>query len=138
VSAREADETLEIEVRVAASPETVFAFFVDPERYVRWQGLSAELEPRAGGLYRVVMTEESVALGEFVEVESPHRVVFTWGFEGNPDLPPGSSTVEVTLEPDGEDTIVRLRHSGLPSDEWRRQHRGGWELYLGRLAEAAA
>src|SRR5712692_3597316 len=54
------------------------------------------------------------------------------------DLPPGSSTVEVTLVPDGDGTIVRLRHGGLPDDNWREQHVGGWGRYLDRLAVAAS
>jgi uncharacterized protein YndB with AHSA1/START domain len=132
------EEAVELEVRVGATPETVFAFFVDPQRHVRWQGVSADLDPRPGGIYRVVMTDEDTVVGEFLEVDPPRRVVFTWGFEGNPELPPGSSTVEITLERDGQETIVRLRHSGLPTDQWRRVHRDGWEMYLGRLMEAAA
>ena len=47
------------------------------------------------------------------------------------------SGVEVTLEPDGEGTLVRLRHLDLP-EETRQNHGEGWDLYLGRLAIAAA
>lgn len=75
--------------------------------------------------------------GKFVEVSPPSRVVFTWGFE-NPDVgvPPGSSTVEVTLEPDGADTYLRLVHRDLPGSE-SAVHAGGWEQMLARLAIAA-
>src|SRR5258708_8971122 len=80
------------------------------------------------------MPTGNVVLGEYVLVEPPSRVVFTWGWEGNPDLPPGSTTVEVTLVPDGEGTIVRLKHGGLPDANWREQHVGGWRRYLDPLA----
>jgi hypothetical protein len=60
------------------------------------------------------------------------------GWEGNGDLPPGSSTVEITLVPDGDGTLVRLRHTGLPSEESRALHAAGWSHYLGRLSLAAA
>jgi len=53
-------------------------------------------------------------------------------------LPPGSSTVEVTLEPDGEATIVRLRHRGLPDEPSAGLHEKGWHHYLGRLKVAGA
>lgn len=136
-----ADEALDVpinvEVRVEARPETVFTFFVDPERYVRWQGARADLDPQPGGRYRVEMEDGSAVVGEYVEVEPPRRLVFTWGWEGNPEVPPGSSTVEVTLEPDGEGTFIRLRHSGLPTDEWRQVHRDGWDMFLGRLQDVA-
>ncbi len=129
---------IELETRVAARPEVVFAYFVQPELYRRWKGNTAELDPRPGGVYRVFMPTGHVVLGEYVLVEPPIRVVFTWGWEGNADLPPGSSTVEVTLVPDGDGTIVRLRHGGLPDENWRQQHVGGWRRYLDRLAVVAS
>jgi uncharacterized protein YndB with AHSA1/START domain len=131
-----ADLSLEVEVRVEAAPEAVFPYFIDSERYARWQGSHADLDPRPGGRYRVEMEDGSVAAGKYVEVDPPRRVVFTWGWEGNEEMPPGSSTVEITLDPEGDATLVRVRHSGLPSEEWRRVHGEGWEMYLGRLMGA--
>src|SRR5690349_14190218 len=97
------------EIRIAAHPETVFAFLTDPEKILRWKGKTAEVDPRPGGIYRVDITGRDVARGEYVEVVPHRRVVFTWGWEGagNP-VPPGSSTVEITLMPDGDGTILRL------------------------------
>jgi uncharacterized protein YndB with AHSA1/START domain len=132
-----ADVPIEIEVRVAARPETVFTFFTDPQRYVRWQGARADLDPQPGGRYRVEMDDGSVVIGEYVEIEPPRRLVFTWGWEGNQEVPPGSSTVEVTLEPDGDATLVHLRHSGLPTDDWRHVHSDGWDMFLARLRDSA-
>jgi uncharacterized protein YndB with AHSA1/START domain len=125
---------LEVEVRVEARPESVFRYFVEPDLYVRWQGSRADLDPRPGGRFRVLMEDGSVASGEYLEVDPPRRVSFSWGWEGKEDLPPGSTTVEVTLEPDGDATVVRLRHTGLPTDDWRRVHRDGWVSFLGTLA----
>src|SRR2546425_10499372 len=104
------------EIRIAARPETVFAFFTDPARMVRWKGRQATLDPRPGGVYRVEISGENIARGEFVEVVPYSRIVFTWGWEGGTPLPPGSSTVEVTFIPDGDDTIVRLTHKDLPAE----------------------
>ena len=136
-------DAVEREVRIAARPETVFAFFTAPEKMVSWKGRRAELDPRPGGLYRVEINEQTVARGEYLEVENPHRVVFSWGWEGKDEgreqhaVPPGSSRVEVTLTPDGDGTLVRLRHLDLP-EESRATHSEGWDLYLARLAIAAA
>ncbi len=129
------ERMVELETRVDAPPETVFTFLVDPELYVRWQGTEAELDARPGGRFRIVV-EGNVVAGEYIEVSPPHRVVVTWGFEGNPDLPPGSSTVEFTLEPDGDGTVVRVRHVSLP-DEAVDQHRQGWVRYLAQLTSVA-
>ena len=133
---------VEREVRIAARPETVFEFFTDPEKMVLWKGREADLDPQPGGIYRVEMGDQIVARGQYVEIDAPSRVVFTWGWEGQESpgpqgVPPRSSRVEVTLEPDGEGTLVRLRHFDLP-EETRQLHGEGWDLYLGRLAIAAA
>jgi uncharacterized protein YndB with AHSA1/START domain len=135
-----ATETAQIEreIHIEARPETVFDFFTDPEKACRWMGKTAELDPRPGGIYRVDVTGEDVARGEFTEVEPPHRVVFTWGWErGESPVPAGASTVEVTLEPEGDGTRLTLRHSGLP-EESVAPHTHGWEHYLERLRVAAA
>ena len=130
-------EVVEREVRIEAPPETVFSFFTDPQQMTKWKGQSATLDPRPGGIYRVDMNGENIARGEYVEVVPYSRVVFTWGWEGDDSpLPPGASTVEVSLTPDGDGTIVRLRHLGL-SPEQRQAHAEGWELYLPRLPLAA-
>ncbi len=93
-------EAGELEVRIQARPETVFEFFTDPEKMRRWKGSSAELDPRPGGTYRVGgIAGGATVVGEFVELDPPSHLVFTWGWEGDEDVPPGSSTVEVTLTP---------------------------------------
>jgi len=126
------------EIRIAARPETVFAFFTDPTKMVRWKGTHATLDPRPGGVYRVDVTGKHIARGTYLEVVPNRRVVFTWGWEGDENaVPPGSSTVEVTLVPDGDGTIVRLVHRDLPG-EARGPHTEGWQHYLDRLTIAAA
>ena len=138
------DGVIELERRIAARPETVFAFFTDAARYRRWQGTDAELDARPGGIFRVRVTGQSqmVATGHFEIVEPHERVVFTWGWEDNAalagmDLPPGSSRVEVRFVRDGDGTIVRLRHSGLATVPMCQFHTGGWTISLDRLVLVA-
>src|SRR2546425_57561 len=97
-------------------------------RVLREAGL---LKERRDG-YRGRVSDLGAVSGRYVEVDPPRRIVFTWGWEGNDEVPPGSSTVEVTLEEDGDATIIRLRHTGLPSEESRRLHDQGWTHYLSR------
>lgn len=126
------------EVRIDARPETVFEFFTDPEKMVLWKGTTAELDSRPGGTYRVNVAGEHVVRGEYVEIEPPTRIVVTWGWEEEgASVEPGGSTVEVTLEPDGDGTLVRLSHRDLP-EAAREPHAMGWDHYLPRLAIAAA
>jgi len=124
------------EMEIAAAPETVFAFFTDPELMVRWMGEEATLAPHPGGACRIRVHGDNVARGEYVAVEPPSRVVFTWGWENEDSpVPPGSSTVEVVLAPSRVGTVVTLSHGGLPV-EAREPHGAGWTHYLARLAIA--
>jgi uncharacterized protein YndB with AHSA1/START domain len=127
---------VEREIRIAARPETVFDFFVDPEKMTRWKGRRAELDPRPGGIYRCVVHDTATVRGEYVVVEPPHRIEFTWGFEGAAGVPAGSSTVSVSLTPVPEGTLLRLVHTGLPHPALAG-HDTGWSGYLAQLADAA-
>jgi uncharacterized protein YndB with AHSA1/START domain len=126
------------QVRIEARPETVYAFFTDPAKDVLWKGIEATLEPRPGGTYRVRIDDRHVASGRFVELVPHSRIVFTWGWEGDGQpVPPGASTVEVTLAPEGAATMLTLVHRDLPDGEQAAIHAEGWDLYLPRLAAAA-
>ena len=62
-------------------------------------------------------------------------MVFTWGIPEDAGMPPGSSTVEVALVADGDDTIVHLTHRDLPADR-EPSHLEGWEGCLAALVAA--
>jgi len=134
---RDPTNVVELQVRLDAPPEQVFRYLTEPDRYVQWQGVKAELDPRPGGVYRVWMDADTVASGAFVSVEPARRVVFTWGWEGNESVPPGSTTVELSLEADGDGTVLSLRHSGLPDGEAAAMHTEGWRHFTARLAATA-
>lgn len=129
---------LEREIVIDATPETIWPFLTDAERHTEWMGTEAELDPRAGGVYRVLVQGEHDAGGEFVEVVPHEKVVFTFGWnqEGNP-ITPGSTTVEISLHPEGAKTRVRLVHRDLPEDAIG-DHDDGWDRYLDRLALRAS
>lgn len=119
---------------IKAPPEIVFPYFTDPALIVTWIGDRAQLDPQPGGVFALDMGT-NLARGAYVTVDPPYRVVFTWGIPGSDALPPGGSTVEVVLTPDGDDTMVVLTHRGLPSTHID-SHREGWEYQLGRLPAA--
>jgi uncharacterized protein YndB with AHSA1/START domain len=124
-------------IAIDASPETVWEFFVDPQKLMRWMGIDAELDAQPGGIYRCNVIPGHTARGEFVEVDKPHRVVFTWGWDGNDGVPPGSSTIEAELTPGGAGTRLRFVHRDLPNAEAVASHTAGWDHYLARLEIAA-
>jgi uncharacterized protein YndB with AHSA1/START domain len=132
-----AGDPLVVERRVSAEPADVYSYLTDSERWARWQGDDATIEPRPGGLFRIHMPTGQTARGQFVELVPDRRVVFTWGWVDAPGLPPGSTTVEIDLIPDGDATIVRLTHHGLGQDDVP-MHRAGWVHYAERLGTLAS
>lgn len=129
------------ELRIAASPETVWEFLVDPEKIRRWKGVSVEFDPRPDAAYRIEVLPSNIAAGTVVEVDRPNRLVITWGWEptaGEPNVvPPGSSTLEYVLIPDGDGTILEFTHRDLPNAASCESHAQGWDHYFARLAVAA-
>ena len=121
-------------VHIAAAPEIVFDYFTRADAIVRWMGDYAALDPRPDGEFTLDINGVPVR-GRYLEIESPRRLVISWGHAGSERLPPGSSTVEVTLTPDGDGTTVTVVHRDLPELE-ARQHALGWEHFLERLVIA--
>ena len=133
------DGAIAREITIDAPPEIVFSYFTDPAKHVLWQGTEVELDPRPGGSLRISFGPGWVAVGAYVEVEPPTRLVYTWGWAeaGAAVLPPGASTVEVTFAPAGAATLLRLRHSGLPEDTFEF-HGNGWDETLTELHRRVA
>lgn len=131
--------SVEREIAIAASPETVWELLTNEDEAVRWMGQSATFDLRPGGMYRVEVIPGNIAQGEFLEIDPPNRLVYTWGWEPGSQSPvkPGSSTIEFELTPDGDGTRLRFRHSRLPNDEAAVSHGHGWDHYLDRLSVAA-
>jgi uncharacterized protein YndB with AHSA1/START domain len=128
---------LVVERRVAAAPDAVYAYLTDAERWARWQGEEATIDAQPGGLFRVRMGNGMCARGQFVELVPDKRVVFTWGWIDLPDLPPGSTIVEIELTDEGDSTLIRLTHREMP-DHHRAPHLVGWQHYVARLGMCAA
>ena len=129
---------VEVSIRIEARPDDDLPLFHRSGAHVRVDGHHGRCRPPTGRAVPRRRERDRFAVGEYVEIVPDERVVWTWGWEGDAGVPPGSSTVEITLVPDGDATLVRLRHSGLPDADAEKQHRHGWEHYWQRLALAAA
>ena len=129
------------ETHIAAPPATVFAFLTDPQKILNWMGAEVTTEAHPGGLYLISGVggaRRRVARGEFREVVPVHRLAYSFGWEGDDAVPPGSSLVEIDLIDRDGGTLLRMTHSGLPDAAEVAGHDKGWAHYLGRLATAAA
>ena len=137
------DESLVVrrETQIAAPPATVFAFLTDPDKILRWMGTEATTEPHPGGLYLlkgIGGTRNRTARGAFREVVPVHRLAYTFGWDGDESVPPGSSLIEIDLIDRDGGTLVRMTQRGLPTAEQCAAHASGWAHYFDRLAIAAS
>ncbi len=122
-----------------ATPEEVFDAWTDPGQARRWMcPLGAmvpdlTLEARVGGRLRLVMRVDGrdfIHLGEFLEVDRPRRLVFTWITMYTHHE---KSVVTVEFEPVDDRTELRITHVLLPDEELADAHRKGWEGLLDHL-----
>lgn len=138
-------DQLHFQRTVAAPRERVFELWTKPEHIKRWFGgfetevERVELDLRPGGSYRIaVKVEQGVSLftGEFVTVEPPERLVYTWRTEGGS---PGSTTttVEVTFTARGDRTDIELTHAGFVEPQVQELHAKGWQACFEALASMA-
>jgi uncharacterized protein YndB with AHSA1/START domain len=71
--------------------------------------------------------------GEYLEIERPNKLVYTWLWEGAPKET-HTTTVQVMLKKIGENkTELTLIHSGFPDDNMEMQHNQGWISTLNNL-----
>ena len=97
-------------ISIDASPETVWEFFVDPEKLKQWKGIDANLEPQPGGMFRCEVIPGHIAAGEYVELDPPHRLVFTWGWEKS-DSP---TAIKPGVDEGGRKQARAASQTGLP------------------------
>ena len=136
---RDPSETVEVRVRIAARPSTVFEFLSDPERVKQWMGRGAEFRAARDASVAISYPNGDVARGTVLEVVPDRRVVFSYGYEnGVNEMAVGSTRVSIELTPIASGTLVTLRHSGIPRADVRRGHAMGWRHYMSALANVSA
>jgi uncharacterized protein YndB with AHSA1/START domain len=125
-------DIIQKEIFIECQPDTLFSFFIDPKKMVRWMGRHILLEPRIGGKYRIDVNGSDIAMGEYLEIIQNEKIVMTWGWEKSTIVPPGSSKVEFKLTPKDKGTLLTLTHFDLPVEEIA-SHVQGWNHYMGRI-----
>jgi uncharacterized protein YndB with AHSA1/START domain len=84
------------------------------------------LNPHVDGFFYWLIQGTS-HYGRFTEIERPRRIQHTWMSRSTSGE---ESTVTVTFQKKGEDTLMTLVHSGLPDTEGGRGHEKGWNFFL--------
>jgi uncharacterized protein YndB with AHSA1/START domain len=138
---------LQLERRVTAPPESVFAACVDASALAAWWGPSGftstvlALDPRVGGGYRIAMQPPAGAAfhlrGEFRVVEPPSRLDYTFVWE-EPDPDDRETLVSLSFQAVPEGTLVVLTQGAFATKARYELHRDGWTQTLERLARYVA
>jgi len=136
-------EVVRLTKLLPASPEQVFDAWTDPDSLAKWflpgpvKIGPVELDLRVGGRYRIVIVGETEheLWGEYLEIERPKRLVFTW-YSANTGG--GETLVTIEFEARGERTELTLTHEQLPNRQAAAQHESGWTNILDALGNHLA
>ena len=120
---------------LAAPLDRVWTAFTDPGALAQWFwpetfNTAVSVDPRAGGHYRIQATSRRMGIsGEYREVTPPHKLVFTWQWDGEDE----QSLVTIELSAHHGGTQLAIHHELLASEADRDNHAQGWKDCLDRL-----
>lgn len=126
--------------RVNASPERVFDAWIDPSIACNWlfttktSETTYDLDVRVGGAFTITRRrggKEYVAVGTYLVIERPHRLVFTFSM---PQFAADVDTVTVEIVPDGDGCEVTVTQEGRPGYEHSTER--GWGKMFDMLERA--
>lgn len=87
------------------------------------------LNPKVDGFFYWLI-QGTAHYGRFTETARPGRLQHTWV---SPNTLGEESMITVTFDKKGQDTLMTLRHSGLPDHDLARSHENGWNYFLGKF-----
>ncbi|NNB97090.1 SRPBCC domain-containing protein [Corallococcus exiguus] len=128
--------------RFKDSAERVFNAWLHPVKARCWLFVTAperplvraEINARVGGRFCFTDLRDGEAVehvGEYLEVDRPRRLVFTFAV---PKYSPDYDRVTVDIVPDGEDCVLTLTHEMGPDGErWKDSTEKGWSKILAAL-----
>jgi uncharacterized protein YndB with AHSA1/START domain len=135
-------EVLVVRRQIPFPREQVFGAWLDGASLAQWmrgKGASTatvEVDPRVGGKFRIVMhmAQDHEHRGEYLAIEPPSRLSFTW-ISKHTDLLPTVVTIEFLER--GSGTELVLTHQRLPQASVE-SHRQGWTTIVRQLEEVLA
>jgi uncharacterized protein YndB with AHSA1/START domain len=140
-----ASDAAELRRHLDAAPDLVFAAFADPDLVRRWLTPNPEVslevlsfDFRVGGAYRFAYHVPGGAImrvnGVFHAIERPLRIVFSWNIEPPDEHAGVQSEVHVAIAPDGDGSLLHIRHVKLARAGAPERHAEGWRGAAEQLA----
>jgi uncharacterized protein YndB with AHSA1/START domain len=141
------ERVLRIERTFDAPVERVFEAWTSEEVMRRWLHArpdwdtpTAEVDLRVGGTIRVVMRDPSDgaeygATGEYLVVDPPERLVFTWVWQHEAETP---QLIELEFFERQGATAVVMTNSAIPTDGRFKDQERGWQACYDNLDRVLA
>jgi activator of HSP90 ATPase len=117
-------ESLHLETILHATPEQIYAAWLDSREHGLFTGSAAEIDPQVGGSFTAW---EGYIQGQTLEVEPFHRIRQSWRTTEFPE-DCGDSDLELLFDSVSEGTRLTLVHTNIP-DGQGESYRQGWEDY---------
>ena len=131
----EAKKTIEVKVErtIPASPDEVFEAWLSPETPGTPWNMAEKLllNPHVDGFFYWLI-KGNAHYGRFTEVARPSRLQHTWMSRSTLGE---ESTVTITFQTRGQDTLMTLVHTDLPDTDGGRGHEKGWNFFLDSFLE---
>ena len=141
-SAADVKPSLTLQRRLNASPERVYAAWTEADKIARWFGpavvvqdsVKATMDVCVGGRFQVGFKSEDGEYhqvgGLYIEVVPNRKLVFSWAWYTTPER---ESLVTVTIQPEGDHTLLTLHHEQLFDEAVKTGHTRGWTGSLDKL-----
>ncbi|PPJ42566.1 MULTISPECIES: SRPBCC family protein [unclassified Pseudoxanthomonas] len=146
MSAPPPPDTIDITVqrRFSAPAERVFDAWLTPRLLGQWmfgpgvrdeKVLRLDVDPRVGGRFSMLVERDGTRIdhvGEYLVIDRPHRLSFTWGIAGQSDQ--DGSRVDIVISPVPTGCVLHLAHT-LPRAwaDYARRTQQGWAHMLEAL-----
>jgi uncharacterized protein YndB with AHSA1/START domain len=131
-----------IEDRYDTDIDDLWTAITDPARLARWHG-QVEGDLRPGGEFRLYIEANDIESTGRVEACEPPRLLRVTeketdeSYRKGQGVPPFEASVEATLTPDGDQTILVLEVRGMPLDKIAF-YGAGWQIHGESLAAHVA
>ena len=123
-------EQITVRGMLAASPDRIYAAWIDGEGHTTMTGSPATVDPHVGGAFSAW---DGYITGTTLALEPGRRIVQAWRSTDFPEEA-GDSHVEIELSECPGGTEILIRHTDIPAGQGPNYAQGWEEFYLTPMA----